>query len=420
MIEKIYAKIEEQYFSSGDFNGLPVHKLLYDLNVPMGELRAIIRHGIDSNVLTVEMLGNTHIKSFSSVPKVKVLEHYDTEDFPSNMCLYPHPDRLKTTRKLSEYSDTPYQLELAKGSGQLDYVTFDLSVLEFYRNDPRYTYDTDFIHGYICITDEHFQSKLVPEKDQVILKSFGFAYDDDFNRYVAVFIRYLASLSPEHQQIWRAKEVIGDIKLHPDYFNSSINGSWGTRLSIFEAFVQELDIINKMAALMDKPPLFHNSFYQDRPKDFGFLLRPTISEFNSFMHLLDKIMSDNINKKFFEDDVNVETEEERADGKVIVRNKGTIQILSDWIDKYYQIPDRKPVDDMLAAFRKVRKLRQKPAHKVNADAFDQSLFKEQREIVIKAYDAVRTLRLMLSNHPMVRTNPPKISERLYKGEIWDI
>lgn len=420
MLEKICFLIEEQYFTSGDFNGYPVYKLIAELGISENELKLIIRDGIAAELLTVEIYGNTHIKAFSKVSKEKMLECYDSEEFPSNMCLYLHPSKLKNSDYIRNYESAPYQLELAKGKGQLDYMTFDLSVLEFYRNDPRYTYETDFIHGYICITDEHFKSSFVPEKDQILLKTFGFAYDGDLNRYVAVFARYLANLSPEHQQIWRAKEIKGDIKLHPDYYASSILGSWGTKLSIFEAFVQELEIINKMSQLIGKPDLFNNSFSNERPKEFGFLLRPTVSEFNSFMLLLDKMMSDNLNKKFFENDVEVEMEEERSDGKFVVRPKGTIQILASWVDKYYQTPDQKHVDDMLAVFRKVRKLRQKPAHKVNVDSFDQSLFKKQRDIIIKAYDAIRTLRLMLANHPRVRVNPPQINDRLFKGEIWDI
>ncbi|MGR2952370.1 AAA family ATPase [Vibrio vulnificus] len=420
MLEKICSLVEEQYFSSGDFNGYPVYKLISELNVNADDMKSIIRDGIVNEILTVEIYANTHIKAFSDVPKEKMLECFDSEEFPANMCLYIHPNKLSESEHITKFAESPYQLELAKGKGQLDYMTFDLSVLEFYRNDPRYTYETDFIHGSICITDEYFESSSVPEKDQIILKTFGFAYDDELNRYVAVFARYLANLSPEHQQIWKAKEISGNIKLHPDYYASSILGSWGTKMSIFEAFVQELELINKMSQLMGKPHLFHNSFVSDRPKEFGFLLRPTVSEFNSFMLLLDKMMSDNINKKFFENDVEVESEEERSDGKVVIRPKGTIQILAAWIDKFYQTPDPKHVDNMLAAFRKVRKLRQKPAHKVNIDSFDQKLFKEQRKIIIKAYDAVRTLRLMLSNHPAVRVNPPEISDRLYKGDIWDI
>ncbi|MBL2669435.1 AAA family ATPase, partial [Klebsiella pneumoniae] len=74
-----------------------------------------------------------------------------------------------------------------------------------------------------------------------------------------------------------------------------------------------------------KPELFRKDYSDDMPKEFGFLLRPTLSEFNNFMLLLDKMMSDNINKKFFEGDVELEIEKEREDGKIVVRPKGTIQ-----------------------------------------------------------------------------------------------
>lgn len=131
-------------------------------------------------------------------------------------------------------------------------------------------------------------------------------------------------------------------------------------------------------------------------------------------------MSDNINKEFFENDVELEIEKERDDGKIVVTPKGTIQILESWIDKYFRSADHKPIENMMKTFREVRKLRQKPAHQVNIDSFDQELFKRQREIVVKAYDAVRMLRLILANHPAVKANPPEISEQLYKGEIWDI
>ena len=75
---------------------------------------------------------------------------------------------------------------------------------------------------------------------------------------------------------------------------------------------------------------------------------------------------------------------------------------------------------MFTAFRTVRRLRQKPAHAVNENLFDLAYFKEQRKIMIDAYDALRTLRLVLANHPKVRRNPPEIQEHLAKGEIWDI
>ncbi|HHD2117972.1 TPA: hypothetical protein ACN1KR_005328 [Klebsiella pneumoniae] len=420
MIKEIYDIVEERYFSSGDFNGLPIYKLegIFDINSE--DFKALVRKGIEDDILTACSEGNPHIKAFSKIPKEKILESFDSSEYPGHICLYPHENMLANSGKLSAYSHSPYEMELASGAGQLDYRTFDLSVLEYYRNDPRYLYFTDFIHGQISITDEYYESGNVPEHDQILLKTFGFAYDDSLNRYVAVFLRYLSDLSPEHQKVWAAKEVKGDIKLHPDYYASNILGSWGTKISIFSAFTEELKIINKMSVLIGKPELFRKDYSDDMPKEFGFLLRPTLSEFNNFMLLLDKMMSDNINKKFFEGDVELEIEEEREDGKIVVRPKGTIQILDTWVNKYFRPTDPTPVKDMLDTFRKVRQLRQKPAHAINNNNFNQEFFKQQRDIIIKAYDAIRTLRLILANHPSVKKNPPRISEHLYKGEIWDI
>ncbi|MDP1787663.1 hypothetical protein [Nitrosomonas sp.] len=420
MIEELYSVVEEKYFSSGDFNGMPIYGLegIFDINDEA--FKASVRQAIEDEVLTARFDGNPHIRAFSKIPKNKVLEGFDKAEYPGHTCLYPHEKKLASSEKLAAYSEAPYEMELAKGAGQLDFRTFDLSVLEYYRNDPRYSYNTDFIHGKICITDEYFESDSVPEHDQVLLQTFGFAYDDDLNRYVAVFLRYLGNLSPEHQKVWAAKEIKGDIKLHPDYYASSILGSWGSRMSIFRAFTEELRIINEMSTLIKNHALFRNSYNKETPKEFGFLLRPTQAEFNSFMLLLDKMMSDNINKKFFEDDVELETEEERSDGKIVVKPKGTIQILGAWVNKYFKPVDPTPIEEMMKTFRKVRQLRQEPAHKVNIDSFDQELFKKQREIVVNAYDSVRTLRQILANHPKVKANPPKIGEQLFNGEIWDI
>lgn len=298
MLEDIYAVVEEKYFSSSYFNGMPIYGLggIFDINDEA--FKESVRKGIEDEILTARLDENPHIRAFSKIPKDKILEGFDASEYPGHICLYPHEKMLANSERLADYSQSPYELELAKGAGQLDYRTFDLSVLEYYRNDPRYSYETDFIHGKISITDEYFESDGFPEHDQILLQTFGFAYDDDLNRYVAVFLRYLGNLSAEHQKVWAAKEVKGDIKLHPDYYASSILGSWGTRMSIFRAFTEELKIINEMSRLIGKPSLFRNSYDEETPKEFGFLLRPTQAEFNSFMLLLDKMMSDNIDPEF--------------------------------------------------------------------------------------------------------------------------
>jgi hypothetical protein len=226
-------------------------------------------------------------------------------------------------------------------------------------------------------------------------------------------------LSPEHQQIWLAKSSQGDFTLHPDYYRTSIVGDWGERISIFDAFVAELKIVNEMCTLMGRPPLFRCD-YEDKPDGFEFLLRPTSKDLHGFCLLLDKMMSENINKSFFRHDVPLEFEQERADGKIVVSQKGTIAIFETWLRKYFRTSEREVIDEIFSAFREVRKLRQSPAHKIDNNLFDQQFFKKQREIMKRAYVAVRNIRLAFANHPAVRAQPLEIFPELRDGKIWTL
>lgn len=420
---RILEYIAEFYLSSRDFSGVPVRRLRHDFALSSEEVRQLTQRLLRAKQLDV-MFGNIHsnphIKAYSNVPHEHQLEFLNQLGLQDHHCLYPAADLLATLDLEKRFDGRPYELELARGSGQLEYRAFELSVLEHYRDDPRYYYETNFIGGSICVSNEHFKSESMPERDQVLLQTFGFAYDDNLNRAVAVFLRYLAGLSPEHQRIWHTKSVTGPYMLHPDYYRSNILGEWGAKLSIFEALPMELKIINEMTALMKKPPLFRQTFESERPKEFGFLLRPTLAEFNAFVLLLDKMLSDNINKEFFAKDIPLEEDRTRADGKVEVRQKGTIALLEEWFRKHFRPGEQEPFDQMFKTLREVRRLRQQPAHSVKENAFDMNYFKKQRTLVVDAYDSVRTLRLFLANHPNVRRHPPEIHETLVSGDIWDI
>ncbi|MCJ7781378.1 MAG: AAA family ATPase, partial [Acidimicrobiia bacterium] len=75
-----------------------------------------------------------------------------------------------------------------------------------------------------------------------------------------------------------------------------------------------------------------------------------------------------------------------------------------------------PIEESLAAFRNVRKLRQRPAHALDDDVFDQRYFVEQRALMIEAYRGLRNLRLLFSNHPATRAL--EIPGWLKKPDIW--
>ena len=403
---------------SQDFNGIQIWNLLRTIGKEWNEIKPHILDLIKSDSIRIiddEKDINPNIIRVGFDPLEVQLKKANA-DTPGYMCLYPTKSILKKFVDPSDYNSEPYKLRLALGEAQLSYVSFDLSVLEFYRNDPRYRYENDDIQGHIYYNDEQ-----LPESDRAFLKTYGFAYDEDFNRAVAVFLRYLTGLTPEHQQIWKAKELKVNYKLHPGYYRNLITCSWDCKVSICKALLMELYIINIMANAMGRPPLFNEDYGQygeKRPKRFGFLIRPTLEEFNNFIHLFDKMLSDNINKEFFQNDISYEIEMKRKDGKIQVQQKGTLKILDDWIRIFYNTHDLRPWEKSIETLRKIRKMRQTPAHKVNEDQFDQNYFKEQRMIIIDAYLAVRTLRLMFATHPKVKSTKIEIPDWLEKHQIW--
>lgn len=416
--QQILEEVTSYYLNSGDFNGISADSLSRRLERPWQELRAELSELINQELIGVlysDVEVNTHIVRVGFEPKESQIAKLDTQEL-FHTCIYPLKKYLSTIVDASDYQGQPYRLELALGSPQLAFRSFDLSILEQYRNDPRYSYQNDDIRGRITIDNDS-----LPPADQIFLEHFGFSYDDDFNRAVAVFVWDLSNLSPEHQQIWKAKQIDGAYWLHPDYYRNSILGEWGEGISVFDALLHEIWVINQMARAMERQPLFRNEYGEygeDRPPKFGFLVRPTLEEFNAFIHLLDRMLSDNLNKKFFGNDVPTETEVVRKDGKIEVRKSGTLQLLDSWIRKFFRPTDWEPWDEAMSTLKKVRKLRQKPAHAIDENRFDQTYFKQQRELINEVYEAVRLLRLILANHPAVKQAGIGASEIVQEGKIW--
>jgi hypothetical protein len=418
--KKVLNVVTDFYLSSSDFNGIPIESLQDALNHDWLSFRGIIKGLVEEKLVGVideDTDINPYIirRGFESIPNQIAKLEKDTSKL---LCIYPRLKHLDRVVDRSKYNREPYKLSLALGEAQLSYRSFDLSVLEFYRNDPRYIYENDDIRGHIYYNSDDLQ-----EGDKVLLKTFGFSYDDSFSRAVAVFLRYLCDLTPEHQSMWHTKEIRGNYKLHPAYYRNTIIGDWDDKVPIFSAFLKELFFINQMCEAMGRPHLFNEDFgeYGDRrPKKFGFLIRPTLQEFNDFILLFDKMISENINKSFFQNEVAYESEIMRKDGKILVVPKGTLKILDDWVRKFYRPTNWDFWEETMTSLEKVRKLRQKPAHAINEDQFDQKYFREQREMIIDVYQAIRNIRLLFANHPSVRQANIKIPDWLYEGKIWDI
>lgn len=412
--DELLQNIVAFYSESRDFNGLPVSDLPKGENVKNLIVQLIKESKIELN------RGDRHLN-----PHIKAFEPEDAEDQIKKIkekglegCLYPTKNHLSKCVKTKSLNNKPFTLMLALGEPQLSFKSFNLNVLEIYRNDPKYRYETDDIHGSIGVSYPYYNSKEMEEKDKIFLKTFGFSYNEKKNRAVAVFLRYLSDLSPEHQKIWHSKMLKNDYKLHPDYYRASIMGNFPERVSIFDAFLEEQKQINRMCKVIGKPSLFKNKgdyCAYKRPRYFGFLIRPTLKEFSDFVHLLDKLISDNINLNFFKSDIITTEVVIKEDGTTLTLSKPTILLLEEWMQRI-TFPDTEPKDEMLKIFRRIRRMRQRPAHSMDDDKFNQQYFTQQRALIIDAYKAVRTLRLILANHPGLKNF--EVPDWLYKGNIW--
>jgi hypothetical protein len=64
--------------------------------------------------------------------------------------------------------------------------------------------------------------------------------------------------------------------------------------------------------------------------------------------------------------------------------------------------------------KNLRKIRQKPAHELYANIYDEKIWIDQKKLMHNVYSAVRAIRLLLANHPLARH--AKIPEVLFDGK----
>jgi hypothetical protein len=163
---RILDAITAFYLKSHDFNGIPL-RALRNADPSLDEIKKLILSGHISIVFG-DLHPNPHIRALPEHPPAKQIELLNSE-YADNACVYPLPEHLATVANRAEHSDTPYTLALMLGEPQLTYRSFDLAVLEAYRNDPRYYYRCNDIGGRLSVRDAHFETGTMTESDQVLL-----------------------------------------------------------------------------------------------------------------------------------------------------------------------------------------------------------------------------------------------------------
>jgi len=409
------------FIESNDFNGIPLRKISNELNIDYKESIELIKELVISDSVSIQSSTNPHIISFQHYPienQIEILEgakkseviikefgnfKIESESLEFPICVYPSQTNLKNNRDLSEFGNATYTKQLAVGEPHLKAIFFEIEVLERYANDPRFEFKFEDYSGNIyCKYDEN-DRPIVREEDQIFLKTFGLGFDENGNRLAVVYLRYLKDLTHEHQVFWNSKEAKGKCEMLQEYYENTIEGNWTFSYSIFSAFLGELNCLNKISEAIFGESLFRKSFEEEkRPREFTFFFTPTLKNYNSFVLLLDKMISDNINKNFFKDKVELFELKEIEEGIVEKRYKGTLRLFEEWFLSNYNAEDQKVVQNVFKPFKKIRKERQSPAHKINENTYDKKYIEKQNKLIGEAYSSMRAFRAMFHQHPKAK------------------
>jgi hypothetical protein len=405
--KELLDRVTERYLSSGDFNGVHVTPVA-DIDLVAAE--ELLRDG-QIEAITTEDFPNPHIRPWASRTPVDdqvaaVAAALSGTSY--GPCLYPTREVLADHPLTRGLSDRPYTERLAKGAGQLDVAYFRMDVLEGYRNDPRYALDSSDFGGRIAVTQEVYADQSEPEADKISMR-FGFAYEEPSDegpiiRTVCAFLRDLKRLSPAHQRRWETFEIREtSAQPHPIWYAEAM-GHWIDRIGAFDSFMSELTAFNELHEREFGEPLLGTT---ERPSELGWILRPSQLEFDQFIQLLDRLLSDNIRHDAL-NAAGVPRSDE--DGQLL----GTLKRLDLMLaEAQVSEGDRREV---LRPLREVRDARQKPAHALRQNISDATFVRRQAELLRDVTDSLHALRTLWQQHPSNKdwTEPDELrAQRLW-------
>jgi len=421
-LEKIKNLVFSFFCDSSDFNGIALRNISERLGLDYKDSIDQVKELVQEGVFSIQSSTNPHIIGFAHHAihlQLALLDQakdigvskktfgnieFVSENTEYPICVYPSKDYLKDNRDLSEFGYAKYTSALALAEPQLSFRFFETDVLERYSNDPRFDFEFHDFSGSISCKYDEFGKAILREEDQIFLKSFGLGFDASSNRLIAVTLRDLGRLSSEHQVYWSSKEVpASECKILTEYYDNIIQGNWITSRSVFSALIDEINAIYKLTYSIFGVPLFRKELEGDhRPKNFTFFFSPTTKNYYDFINLLDKYISENINKSFFEGKLDLEERKPIGDDTFERIQKGTLRLLEEWITTAFRYADVSIPKEIMEPLKKVRRERQSPAHKVIDNSYDPSLIESQKEIMERCYLSLGSIRRNIKTHPKAK------------------
>lgn len=427
-------KVYQFFIESSDFNGIPLSSLADETKIEYLKIIDIVKQLVIENKVSVQNGNNPHIISmchYNLNSQIEILDeakdnktttielNVEAVRFISEsylVCVYPSEDYLKSKRNVSEFVNQPYTCQLALGEPQLKPIFFDTEVLDRYYRDPRYYFSFENYSGRISCNVDQDGNLFLPENDQVYIKSIGLGTDSFGNRVIVSFLRYLKDLPYEHQIFWKNKEINDNCSIYEEYYQNMIEGRWTNSISIFSGFIAEQKALNDLAKGIFGKCIFNDTYEgEKRHNGFTYFFLPTSKHYYDFVSLLDKMISDNINYKFFKH-TNIELFDiEFKDGLHEKKQKGTLRLFQEWLTESY-CPDKpNEVKELFKSWNIIRGERMNPAHKISENVYDKTYFKKQMQLINEAYRTMKELRMVFQSHPKAKN--VELDKSLDKVEV---
>ena len=386
-------RIVEHFLGSSQFNGFFIN---FESSFLAESAALLVQNGL------VEVVSEDDFSNIFILPwrinrpvreKIEAI-HHAAEGHSHGVCLYPTPNALKGFLKPEQFQDEPFKRRLAEGHGCLEYAYFKFEVLREYRDDPKFRFSFDDFGVSFHITNSAFIDPNETDTEKTGLRRAGFAYgfaegkDGPIIRRIVVSLRDLTQLSSLHQQRWQTYEVPHQegLRPHPVWLAHQM-GEWVSSIGPFERFMFELRAWNE---------LHRNAFGGDllqtteRPREFGWILGPTQHEYDDFIHMLDKLLSENLKPQAFK---NLGISGKDEDGK----SRGTLARL-DLLLKSKQVSEMQR-EIVLKPFRHVRNERAMPAHHIRQNATNPDFILQQANLLHEITTSLEWLREFWHMHP---------------------
>lgn len=385
-IENVLFDLICRYFKESDnYGGISS----YNLNLPYrkDEVVTSVVRLIEKNkisILTSDDDENYHIIRFGFNSKEEQIDFLKKNGLQVDFCLYPSQDYLSQTSLDEDAIVYPFKHLLKIGQPQYKILYFEWGILHKYNSDPRYNFEFSDYYGKI------FSTENIKEENSIKLNRFGVAKDKNGNYVVAAFIRDLATQPSATQIEWKLRLVDEQEKCNVTscYIKNLFECCWDFPNTVYRSVIQEITNINLLSIKICGELFFNLEFDKEKLNDFDMIYIPTYKAYMDYILKFETIVINNINVKFF-DHFGIDRRDENGD------IRGSIALLKIFLEKIK--PEIK--EQIIQPLKKLRKLRQTPAHKVENNKYDIEYFNKQHSLTVEVFESLCLLRKLIHSHP---------------------